>query len=175
MWFELLKQPQLGMGKVGLIDLSNVPEEQDDKCRRKLIEIYEFWKTYQSSVSNTPSSFSRRIEKNVSIRLNRIEEVPEEICCKFLSFLQKNILATINRDGEPFREQYKGFHFELSSFSHLGEGELYITFKYDVSPRRPLIFGLTIWLSSYNDRDNLMLKSQLADIAIFIDKQTKGF
>ena len=37
-WKQILKQPSLSMGNVGLIDLSNVPEEEE-KCRPK----YERW------------------------------------------------------------------------------------------------------------------------------------
>ena len=53
MWFELLKQPELSMGDVGLINLDNVPDE-DDCCNKfkgeaiawakkwTLVEYHEF-------------------------------------------------------------------------------------------------------------------------------------
>ena len=40
MWFNVLKQPQLSMGGVGLVDLSNVPEE-DPKCKPKFLKMIE--------------------------------------------------------------------------------------------------------------------------------------
>jgi hypothetical protein len=44
MWFDLLKQPQL-MGGVGLVDLSNVPEEEE-KCKPKYMKWVEKIKSF---------------------------------------------------------------------------------------------------------------------------------
>ena len=46
-WFNILKQPTLSMGDVGLVDLSNVPEEQKDDCNRRL-------KAYSDKIRDMP-------------------------------------------------------------------------------------------------------------------------
>tara|TARA_R110000824_G_scaffold61500_1_gene163633 strand:- start:2228 stop:2614 length:387 start_codon:yes stop_codon:yes gene_type:complete len=48
MWFELLKQPELSMGNVGLVDLSNVPEEDDDCCNKFKDEAITWAKKWTS-------------------------------------------------------------------------------------------------------------------------------
>tara|TARA_R110000824_G_scaffold61500_1_gene163634 strand:- start:2614 stop:3105 length:492 start_codon:yes stop_codon:yes gene_type:complete len=44
-WQQILKQPQLSMGDVGLVDLSNVPEE-DPKCKPKFLKMIEKLKNH---------------------------------------------------------------------------------------------------------------------------------
>tara|TARA_R110000824_G_scaffold61500_1_gene163635 strand:- start:3102 stop:3632 length:531 start_codon:yes stop_codon:yes gene_type:complete len=68
MWFSILKQPQLGMANVGLVDLSNVPEEEESKvCWPKLKKGLKYLDSKHNMFNNIVDF--------------KWEEIPEEIAC----------------------------------------------------------------------------------------------
>tara|TARA_R110000824_G_scaffold61500_1_gene163632 strand:- start:1694 stop:2221 length:528 start_codon:yes stop_codon:yes gene_type:complete len=175
MWFNLLKQPQLGMGKVGLVDLSNVPEEQDDKCRRKLIEIYEFWKDYEQNYNNNKGSrYHHRIKKKFVIKLEDLNSVPEEICCEFLGELAS--FATTEKLENDYQRSFKSsgrpYNSSLTTKFWGNKSELYLGW---LSKGRKAGWLIKIWSTAVSDDDIPLLKTQMEDMLNYLKKQTKGF
>ena len=115
MWFSLLKQPELGMANVGLVDLSNVPEEeQRDDCNRQLKEYSNKIKALKLGLADGYNSerfkgwkkhFKLTVNKEDKIRITHTDDnphpmafyedkyswtsqLPEPVACKALELLK---------------------------------------------------------------------------------------
>ena len=173
MWFNILKQPQLGMGKVGLLDLSNVPDEQNDKCRKKLVEIYEFWKDYEKTYNEAGHSY-HRIKKKFVIKLDDLNSVPEEVCCEFLGELAS--FATTEKPENDYQRSFKSsgrpYNTSLTNEFWGNKSELYLGL---LSKGRKASWLIKIWSTAVSDDDIPLLKTQMEDMLTYLKKQTKGF
>ena len=90
-WKDQIQKPK---GKLGIWKPKEElkPREEPDKrtnCKEKLIKIAEFWEEYKRDIKRMESGRGGTVKTSVDLHI-ALNDVPEEICCKFIEFIKPN-------------------------------------------------------------------------------------
>ena len=69
-------------------------EPEDTKCKEFLKKVYDFWDEYRDNVVNAEDKHPAGIKRRWGIDpvfgiYEKLDEIPEEICCEFIEFVKR--------------------------------------------------------------------------------------
>ena len=154
MWFNLLKQPQLGMANVGLVDLSNVPEEEEDTpCKRKLEQAINYLKSHASMFKVKAITNLGKIQGVKGTY--SLHDIPEEVCCGIIELFHK---------GEYYNENKRKFrNWEYYAEYYMDDFVMINIYVWD-KDKEGKTFPQDIWIEFETDYPLISMKPYKLDV-----------
>ena len=144
-------------------------EEEDTNCKEALKRIFRFWDNYRQDWLRTKHMSRYDIEKQFQLR-EYLDDVPEEICCKFIEEVNKSF-----QNNMSYNKLEAEWRFWLNTPANGVNFKIYDR-QGGQNPRQGVgiqIFSLNILVFANDMESEIGRKNQIGDIKAVMKRQFK--